>query len=116
MQRTAAVLISTLIVLAGLWVVLVGGEGASSVPIMETDATTTSPGTVQGSAADPSGTDVTVRAYIDGEELDGSPDDSMNGDRNDFEFDIPRRNKGKMVRIVATNEDGAQTETWVPID
>ena len=61
----------------------------------------TSPGVVSGAAGSADPGLVTVRATIDGVEIDGSPDSTMEGEVNDFAFAIPEGNSGKFLVITA---------------
>ncbi|MHC4470740.1 MAG: hypothetical protein ACYTDY_17250 [Planctomycetota bacterium] len=116
MQRTAIVVLSSLVVLAGLWVVLTGEEHTSSPPMVHVDqGAVHAGGEVTGCGVDPEGGDVTVRAFIDGEEIDGSPDEIMDGPMNEFCFDVPEGSEGKVMEIVVEDESGGTSSTFVPI-
>jgi len=112
-SRSAVLFLSVLVVLGGLWVVLQGEESSSPAPMVHVDEPVRSPGTATGVAAIPGGGDVVVRAYIDGEEI--GVDDTMDGNMNEFSFDIPAGNKGKLLQVDATGSDGQTSTAWVPI-
>ena len=75
----------------------------------------TSPGNASGLASSPLPGTVTVRATIDGVEIAGSPDSTMEGGMNDFDFDIPEGNAGKILVITAIGPDGSTTRRRMTI-
>ena len=118
MRRLLPICLSVFVVLTGLWLVIVAQEGGttSNPPLIETvHPQVGSPGDLVGLAAIPGGGDVVVEAFIDGEPLDGSPDEEMEGENNEFHFHVPPGHEGKEVTIVATASDGTATVKHVPI-
>jgi hypothetical protein len=105
------------LVLAGLVVAVRAVPPLPAAPIISPqsgEVTVTSPGTIDGCASTTPPDQVTVRAYIDGVELEGSPDVTMQGGVNQFHFAIPPDKSGHTLVIKATSRVGmTSTESHV---
>jgi hypothetical protein len=94
-----------LVVLLGVFLfTLAGGEGGG------VDLTTDSPAagrTMTGVASETGATWIHVKIFLDGKLV--FEDDVMEGDLNEFEYDVPADAKGKHLKIVATSDKGSRT-------
>ena len=74
------------------------------------------PGMVTGVASMIPEGDVDVTATIDGVEIDGSPDEIMEGSVNEFGFQVTEEMRGKTIVLTATGPDGSKVTRMVTVD
>jgi len=114
--RTLSLTLSVIALCAGLWLAGLGdGTTSPGVMIGVIRDHLHEGGSCSGIAMEGGGGDVEVTATIDGEELDGAPDDTMEGGHNEFSFPIPPGSSGKQIKIVAMAADGRTTTTYVHV-
>jgi hypothetical protein len=115
-MRQGKWVLAALVVVAGLFIFTNAQETVSNEPpLVEVPPDVTAPGICAGIAMDPEEEDVTVRAYVDGVEIEGSPDIEMEGPANEFAFPVTEEMRGKIIKIVAEDESGATRTKYVSV-
>jgi hypothetical protein len=108
-----SLILCSIIVFAGLFLLAVADLPAIRPPDVSPKSgqvIVRSPGVIQGTASSVQPGLVVVQAFIDGEELPGSPDETMDGQHNEYTFQIPPGKVGRRLVIRATDEEGLVTE------
>ena len=115
-SKTVSILLAAAIAVTGVLIYLQAAEVASNSLVLTVEKhVVLPPGMVNGIAGTLPANIVEVSATIDGEDIDGSPDDDMEGAVNRFSFPVTEEMRGKTILIVATGADGKVVTTYVQV-
>ncbi len=115
-SKTLSILLAAAIAVTGVLLYLQAAEQtASSIVIAIEKDVVEPPGMASGIAGILPEDIVVVTAMIDGEDIDGSPDDDMEGPVNRFSFPVTEEMRGKVIQIVATTVSGKVVTRYVQV-
>ena len=80
---------------------IIGGDTSNTFEIREGES-------ISGIGSEDGASLVTIKIYIDGELV--FEDDIMEGELNEFEYEIPEGSKGKTIRVTAESSTGGYAE------
>ncbi len=114
--KTVSILLAAVIAVTGVLLYLQAAEPTSSSLVLTVEKDVVSPPDMaKGTAGILPEDIVVVTATVDGEEIDGSPDDDMEGPVNSFAFPVTEEMSGKTITIVATTVDGTVATSYVQV-
>ena len=114
--KTLSILLAAAIAVTGVLLYLQAeGDSSSSLVLTLEQDVVNPPNELRGIAGMLPENIVDVNATIDGVDIDGSPDEDMDGPVNRFAFPVDETMRGKIIRIVATGADGKVVTKYVQV-